>query len=203
MLVRTLLSAWVVAISFAISAMMARHSLPSVRPSGLAEAAKAAAERTAQKSKAGEGSVDQSSELLGVHILDPRCSCSRRVIERLGELLAERKGESGVRHVAFLLSEPNAKLREALRQAKLDVLQSDAETAHREFKIETVPWLVVLNDKLDVLYSGGYAPGAIRGREDLKIDEIFEAARDRRRLASLPSFGCVTSQALRNRLLAL
>ena len=170
---------------------MAQHAAPFLPPVHL--------ESTARTLASIDNSMDKKSpmtKVIAVHILDPRCSCSRRVLHSLTKMK-----DPFTKHIALLLYPPSRELKSELENTGVEIRQSSPEETKKEFKIESVPWFVVLKPDLKILYSGGYAAGIIRTDEDLHLKEILTAAKSGKVSDALPSFGCVTSEKLRKQLL--
>ena len=183
------IGSWVLGTSAVMAILMAQHAAPFLPPVHLESTAK----NLAWDSQKKKGLV---AKVIAVHILDPRCSCSHKVLNSLAHLK-----HPFTQHIALLLSPPSPELKNKLEAIGVHIRQSTPEEAKKEFQLESVPWFVVLAPDLKILYSGGYAPGAIRTEEDLRLKEILTAASAGQPAEALPSFGCVTSEKLRKQLL--
>lgn len=182
-----LIGVWIAATTLIMSTIMSQHVAPFVHPAHL--------ESTA-RSLASVGQAGSQAKVSAVHILDPRCSCSMRVLDYL-----TNQKDSSVRHITLLLSPPSAEIKAALEKSEVLVRQTSPEEAKEQFRLESVPWFVVLNSDLEILYSGGYASGPIRTEKDLRLNEILTTAKVGTASDKLPSYGCVTSEKLRKELM--
>ncbi len=185
---RVWIALWAVSVSILIMGVTARHMAPFRQPSGLEQAAKGLLDADAQGRS--------SEKVVAAHILDPRCSCSETVLSVL-----QKKTDPKVKHFVLSLSALQPTTRAGLESAGVRVLETTPEKAKAEFQIESVPWLVVIGNGDQTLYSGGYSKTQIRTEGDLGLEEILRTAKEGRALASLPSYSCATSQKLRKLLL--
>ncbi len=133
---------------------------------------------------------------IAIHLLDERCTCSQAVIEDIVNSTIPDAAP-----MVLMLSALKDETRARLEGKGIKVRELKSKEAREQFGLETVPWFVVLDRDLNVLYRGGYSQTKVRSRADLQIGEIMTAIRAQRKPASLPTFGCVTSNELRSLLL--
>jgi hypothetical protein len=184
-----IISIWIIASSFLIIILQARHIAPFQQPKELGSIATAFA----------KASIDNKNESpIIVHILDPRCSCSQNVIQNINDI-----PRNNFRQLVLLTSKATDSFNKVFLERQIYSQEIPAEEAKKEFNIETVPWMVILNPKLEILYTGGYATGTIKTKTDVKLQEIMKIVESGAPLNSLPSFGCVTSESLRRQLLMI
>jgi hypothetical protein len=137
-----------------------------------------------------------SKPYIAIHLLDERCTCSQTVIE---DILDTSISDASL--LVLMLSKITEETRARFESKGINVRELDPKEAREQFGLETAPWFVVLDRELQVLYSGGYSQTKVRARSDLRVSEIMKTIRDQRKPASLPTFGCVTSNELRRLLL--
>jgi len=172
-------------------AMMARHTALFLSSEKLAQGSRRLGAEVL------EGSAGKSDKpFIAIHLLDERCSCSKTVIEDI-----ESKSVPDAVSVVLTTSEPKPETRKRLEARGVLVRHLEPQEAKAQFGLETVPWFVVLDRRLNVLYSGGYSDTKIRGRGDVLTDQVMDEIRRNRKPASLPTYGCVTSDKLRALLL--
>ena len=140
--------------------------------------------------------TDQSKPYIAIHLLDERCTCSQTVID---EILSATIPDASA--MVLMLSPLNQETRTRLEQKGMKVQELNSKEARAQLGMETVPWFVVLDRELNILYSGGYSQTKVRSRTDVQISEIMTAIREKRKPASLPTFGCLISNELRRLLL--
>lgn len=190
---------WFFGTSILIGQLMARHSLPFNPAPGLEHAGQFFAEKIQKESMLDGGRGRASAEFFAVHILDERCTCSDNVLHELIE-----GGFNGVQNIVISVSPLRAETANRLQQAGVKVEQIGLGEAKTQFGIESVPWFLILDRTLQIRYSGGYSRTKVRGRGDLEMNRILseiKSLHDGRRPASRPTYGCVTSEDLRRRLL--
>lgn len=130
------------------------------------------------------------------HVLGSDCGCSASISRDL----ARSGPAAGWREQVWLVGDEPGIARE-LRAAGFAVERIVPELLARQHGIKGAPWLVLFDATGQVAYSGGYSSG----RPGVG-NAVNEAARLRaavaagRIAASLPAYGCATSEDLRQRL---
>lgn len=185
---------WIVALAYVMTALMARHTVLLASSEKLQQGSR---ELGAEVLNLKETSAQKAAKpYIAIHLLDERCTCSKAVIE---DVVAKPIPDAV--NVVLTTSEPKPATRSRLEANGAIVRHLDPKEAKVQFGLETVPWFVVLDRKLNVLYSGGYSTTKIRDRQDVLLDNVMDEIRQNRRPASLPTYGCVTSDRLRALLL--
>jgi hypothetical protein len=184
-------AAWWGVMVYVGGAMALRHQVELKASPQLAKGAVQVGKKVLEKNKS-----NNQKPFVVLHLLDERCSCSKAVLEKI-----EGRNDQDSTVVVLTTSEPSEETRHRLEQKGIEVAFLEPQEAKMQFGLETVPWLVVLNRSLEVLYSGGYSSQKIRGQADVKYEEIMDGVRASRKVASFPTFGCVTSEKLRKFLL--
>ncbi len=197
---------WFVATAGIIGILMSRHGVPFKIPAGLAAFSKQAVSGLFEAAGA---------QFVAVHVLDIRCGCSRAVLESLGQFV-KRSEKLGVKHVVVLLNHKGDAAEqveeatlEPLRKALVSIQSLTLAQAKSVFQIESVPWLVVLSKELggsergifNINYMGGYSDRSIASVSDVQWPSIIEKIVAHDDVKALPSFGCVTSEQIRQQLL--
>jgi hypothetical protein len=175
------LVAWFAVLTLVSAGMLARHLLAMPAPSKTARLAQHLAELAPPRS------------WLAVHVLDSECRCSNRVV---AHLLATARPAGWVEVVLWVGdTEPSPEL-----ARRFDVRRVTAADLAR-YEIEAAPLLVAVTPDGEVRYAGGYTD---RKQGPVFHDlEVLAAARASAAVATLPLFGCATSDRLKANLATL
>jgi hypothetical protein len=137
------------------------------------------------------------SSLWAAHVLYDRCGCSARVDQAL-----RRRGPlAGVRETVVIVADQPAQIDggrvEDLRRAGFAVATLSSRDAARRLHVRAVPLLVILDDRDQVRYAGGYTG---RERTQLEDERLIADVRADRTPEALPIFGCATSNDLQKQI---
>jgi len=94
---------------------------------------------------------------------------------------------------------PNKNWESTLKEKGYDVISSDMDDFSKNYAINAVPQLTILDAEKNILYSGGYSnkrsPANANNEESLIIDELKmkHSANER------PIFGCITGSINRKK----
>lgn len=124
-----------------------------------------------------------------VHIFSPECGCSKILTGRLLE-----RGPSTDASELVVMAGKDEGLESSLAQRGFDVKVVDPETLADEFDVAGVPWMIVLDPKGEVAYSGGYADRPIDDRTIARDLEVLSKAKEGKAPRALASFGCAVSE---------
>lgn len=183
---------WGAVLVYVSAVMMLRHTAPFQSTEQLAQGSRQLGAEVLNETSG----ANADKPHIAIHLLDERCSCSRAVIEDV-----ESRSIADAVSVVLTTSEPKPETKSRLEAKGVIVRHLDPKEAKAQFGLETVPWFVVLDRQLNVLYSGGYSGTKIRNRGDILVDQVMGEIRQNRKPASLPTYGCVTSDKLRALLL--
>lgn len=130
------------------------------------------------------------------HVLGADCGCSASIADDL----ARRGPRAGWREQVWLVGDEPF-LAAKLTRAGYTVFRSDPEQLARTHGIQGAPWLVLFDAMGRPAYNGGYArlrPGLPQAAD--LCEELMDGVAAGRTVASLPAYGCATSNTLRDRL---
>ncbi len=133
---------------------------------------------------------------LAWYVLGSDCGCSASVA---GDLVKRGPQRDWREQVWLVGDEPEIESR--LRQVGFSVARIAPEELARTHRIHGAPWLALFDRGGQLTYSGGYArsrPG-LPGAFNVSFELMTAVARGQP-VENLPSYGCATSEALRERL---
>lgn len=136
--------------------------------------------------------VDQS-EWTKLHFVNPECGCSERVVKSL----LNRRPSKDVTEKVFILGNNEVWKKSLADKGYVTVMDSMDHYAEK-YSISAVPQLVILNQKQEIFYAGGYSSkrGPAGEIEDI---EIFKEATSSKEVKERPIYGCVNGKENQNK----
>lgn len=169
---KILFALWFALLSIPLSYMMGTHSLSLV----------------SSKNKRIRDLVDQKwtkGKWSKLHFLGGDCGCS----ENIYKSLMARKPSLETYEQVFIIGDNNKWVNDLKKQGYL-VVSGDMENFAKNYSINAVPQLSILDDKKNILYSGGYT--AKRGPASVIEDEkIYQELKNKHEAKERPIFGCL------------
>lgn len=170
---------WFIVLSIPFSYMMGTHTL-SLKSS------KNASIKSLVKNDA------VSKKWSKLHFLGGDCGCSENIFNSL----IKRSPEVDVNEQVFIIGK-NEKWFMELKKQGYNVTTGAMDEFSRKYSINAVPQLSVLDEKKNILYSGGYTTK--RGPASTVEDQsIYRELKDKHKAEERPIFGCLNGTVNRN-----
>jgi hypothetical protein len=162
---------WFVILSIPLSYMMGSHSL-SLKPS----------REDSIKSLVFK---EYSKKWNKLHFLGGDCGCSENVYKNL----MKRKPANDINEQVFVIGKNDVWLK-SLKAKGYVVVSGDMDEFVKKYSINAVPQLSILDDKNNIIYSGGYTSkrGPASAVED---QEIYQELKEKHMTQERPIFGCL------------
>lgn len=120
-----------------------------------------------------------------LHFLGGDCGCS----ENIYNSLMKRRPVQEINEQVFVIGK-NDKWVKNLRAQGYDVVNGEMDVFSKKYSINAVPQLSILDERKNILYSGGYT--AKRGPAAAVEDEmIFQELKNKHSSQERPIFGCL------------
>lgn len=120
-----------------------------------------------------------------LHFLGGDCGCS----ENIYNSLMKRKPSAEIYEQVFVIGK-NDKWVNDLKAQGYNVTNGDMDIFSKKYAINAVPQLSILDNKKNILYSGGYT--AKRGPASTVEDEqIYQELKNKHESKERPIFGCL------------
>jgi hypothetical protein len=169
---------WFALLSVPLTFMMGSHSL-SLNSSKNANI----------KDLVGESNKNLWSKL---HFLGGDCGCS----ENIYKSLMKRSPSQEINEQVFIIGK-NPRWSEDLAKKGYKVINGEMDEFVKKYSINAVPQLSILDDKKNILYSGGYTTK--RGPASSVEDEIiYKEIKEKKSSKERPIFGCISGTINRN-----
>jgi hypothetical protein len=180
MVFRLIAVLWLAISSIFIGKAMQKHVIPLRMPENLDKLAMPFAEDRRD-----------DSDLVAMHILDPRCNCSAQILE---SLVRYNQSKHLIQNYVVATSELDESIRNQLTQSGVSIRNLDADKLESEYGIESVPWLVMLDHQRQTIYAGGYGAQRITSAEDFQLEKFVDQVLNASLKDAFPSFGCLLDE---------
>lgn len=161
---------WFVSLSIPATYMMGTHSLSL----------------NSSKSNQLKSLATSQTTWTKLHFLGADCGCSEDVFNSL----KGRKPAMDIKEKIYVIGKNDLWVT-TLRNQGFDVVSAEMDTFTKDYSINAVPQLTIIDDKKNILYSGGYTNkrGPASSIEDVQITKELK---EKNHSPERPIFGCIT-----------